>query len=1061
MLSADLLQAHILPRVVADELPDSAAAGLQRGYCWALHRQTLLLWKPEDGLQAAVRRLQLPHAPLGHAFVEVVAHEISTAVTVVLCTGSGQLFVWLDANFPAPPYYECPFTSASSSTAPDAVVSAMTASSAYSSSGLEFAAIIATADASLHLCKGTQSLIFTRQFYKPAALANKQAGVLGSLVGALRETYSLAEPLWFYNLQGVLLDALEARQVSVLAFTASTTQQQPQLPVTAGPQAGQGCIYICSTYQSKADTSISEKHEYAVTCLALQKDVGVVPWHRLSTAIGSGTQAPDAGAWHVVPHNSYSSCLLLAPGGDLIEWVLPPVAAPPAAAEPVPQLHLLGNNIYNMAIACTECSAAGNSIGVGLKGNTGGAWQLLNQQYGVLELAASNPDAEPQPSPGLMRPSEVSAALDLLDRTVDIMYREYSAGYAYEGLAEGLSVKLSKLGVFSTDSSGPQLLLGVSESLVDNLPKSGGSSGITSNSLRTALEIKQLRHDLLLAAYNIGDVLQQLQPQQCGLLFQHAEMLSAVLAVLDWQRATEAAAAAADGTVTQTQATAAAAAIEAAGREAAGSLAVGLDATGSSGITWEAFFSRPTASIPALFTVVASHAAGVRRDLGVDERSETSQYALQQLLGLAGVLKAVASGGQAKAAQLAAGIDAAVVRQGAAGLNWQAQDGAKEAWDELAEACLQLQKGLDVSERIMLAGIAHLPAVQALLSCYKDSLAAAAGQHAAALQQEYQQLAVRHGAALLQDAQMELEIMQRSGRLDAADRALTAGEGADEPSKESIAMVQGALVWQLESLAWHHKCHELLYRTCELLRASKLATNRPLLYNMQIEVKEAAGGVVGPGSFTFYVMERWRAAGDLSQLLQLGRQGFLQQLQQFLAPHPSLLWMTQVQSGNLSKATKTLDAAASAEQAAQGAGGAAAAVAAVEVLGLQPDQPGSEQYKQLWERSWQWVLRHSHLDQLSAALTAANEAGGGGASAADDFLVQLRSTPLYEAFIRAAEALVSASKAQANVTPSDILESVSQSIIAEVEKEDQAALTCVEMLLKDVVEQTSDLLTPA
>jgi hypothetical protein len=54
--------------------------------------------------------------------------------------------------------------------------------------------------------------------------------------------------------------------------------------------------------------------------------------------------------------------------------------------------------------------------------------------------------------------------------------------------------------------------------------------------------------------------------------------------------------------------------------------------------------------------------------------------------------------------------------------------------------------------------------------------------------------------------------------------------------------------------------------------------------------------------------------GDLSQLLQLGRQGFLQQLQQFLAPHPSMLWMTEVQSGNLSKAARTLDAAASAEQ---------------------------------------------------------------------------------------------------------------------------------------------------
>jgi hypothetical protein len=326
----------------------------------------------------------------------------------------------------------------------------MTASSAYSSSGMEFAAVIATADASLHFCKGTQSLIFTRQFHQPPITANKHAGMLGSLVGALRETYSEAfnplhnvqrsspssmaalqlqllqldgsswkllvltpesldcwlvggrgpaAPLWCYNLQGVLLDALDAKQLSVLAFSASTTQQQPQLPTTPGAQTGQGCIYICSTYQSKADTSISEKHEYAVTCLALQKDVDVVPWHRISTAIGSGTQAPDAGAWHVVPHICYSSCLLLAPGGDIIEWVLPPVAATPAAAELVPQLQLLGNNMFNMAIACTECSTAGNSNDATLKGGTGaGAWQLLNPQYGVLEFTAADPGGGPQPS---------------------------------------------------------------------------------------------------------------------------------------------------------------------------------------------------------------------------------------------------------------------------------------------------------------------------------------------------------------------------------------------------------------------------------------------------------------------------------------------------------------------------------------------------------------------------------------------------------------------------------------------------------------------------------------
>lgn len=47
--------------------------------------------------------------------------------------------------------------------------------------------------------------------------------------------------------------------------------------------------------------------------------------------------------------------------------------------------------------------------------------------------------------------------------------------------------------------------------------------------------------------------------------------------------------------------------------------------------------------------------------------------------------QAVAAGGQAKASQLAAGVDAAVARHSAAGLSWQVQEGARQAWGELAE----------------------------------------------------------------------------------------------------------------------------------------------------------------------------------------------------------------------------------------------------------------------------------------------------------------------------------------------------------------------------------------
>jgi hypothetical protein len=69
-----------------------------------------------------------------------------------------------------------------------------------------------------------------------------------------------------------------------------------------------------------------------------------------------------------------------------------------------------------------------------------------------------------------------------------------------------------------------------------------GSAGVSSGSLRALLADKQVRHDLLLTAYQAGGVLQQLPAQQSRRLFEHAEVLAAVAAVLDWQRQQEAAA---------------------------------------------------------------------------------------------------------------------------------------------------------------------------------------------------------------------------------------------------------------------------------------------------------------------------------------------------------------------------------------------------------------------------------------------------------------------------------------------------------------------------------------
>ena len=51
-------------------------------------------------------------------------------------------------------------------------------------------------------------------------------------------------------------------------------------------------------------------------------------------------------------------------------------------------------------------------------------------------------------------------------------------------------------------------------------------------SLQEQLAAKQLRHKLLLAAFDVGGVLPQLSAAQLLALLQHSEMLAAVLSVL-------------------------------------------------------------------------------------------------------------------------------------------------------------------------------------------------------------------------------------------------------------------------------------------------------------------------------------------------------------------------------------------------------------------------------------------------------------------------------------------------------------------------------------------------
>lgn len=390
MLRAEVVQAHILPRSVSDVVGEATAVGCSKGYSttygWALHRQTLLVWRVEDALQAPVRRLQLSE-PLSacRCFVEVIPHSNSTAVTVLMCTGSGQLYVWLDANFPAPPFSQRLFVNANSGTSEDAVICALAASPADSGSSLGFLAVVATADAALHLYHGSQNGIFPRQFYAPPAAAAPKPGMLGALGSVVRALYSEAfdplhnvqrssasamsalqlqllqldanrwkllvlapdsldcwllgtltgqqsseQLLWSYNLHAVLTASLQAREVTVLAFgTSLTPHSQPGAAQAPGATPsrqpalqGKQLVYVWCTHM--AANSLSQIH--TLTTLALEEG-SVVPTYLHSVQVAPNVPLPQPhtgdrlSQWLLLPHSSYCSCLLLAPNGTLLEWM--------------------------------------------------------------------------------------------------------------------------------------------------------------------------------------------------------------------------------------------------------------------------------------------------------------------------------------------------------------------------------------------------------------------------------------------------------------------------------------------------------------------------------------------------------------------------------------------------------------------------------------------------------------------------------------------------------------------------------------------------------------------
>lgn len=250
MLRAEVLQAHLLPRSVADILVETTSVGCSGSggatHGWALHRSTLLLWRVADGLHAPVRRLLLPSPPRCGAFVEVLPRSGSAAVTVLVCSGDGELHAWLDASFPAPPVSQRLFAAASDDGGDAAsdderpITVALTAATADGGDTLGFVAVAATRDGALHLFHGSSAGLFPRCFHRPASLppastgahargSSGGVGMLGALGSVVKSLYNEAfDPLRGVSRGGpstapalsLLLSGLDAGRWRLLVLTA-------------------------------------------------------------------------------------------------------------------------------------------------------------------------------------------------------------------------------------------------------------------------------------------------------------------------------------------------------------------------------------------------------------------------------------------------------------------------------------------------------------------------------------------------------------------------------------------------------------------------------------------------------------------------------------------------------------------------------------------------------------------------------------------------------------------------------------------------------------------------
>lgn len=450
-MRADLLQQlHLLPRAVRDVIGDATAQGCSKPtsghatHAWVLHRQSLLVWKAEDGAAAAVRRLTLPWtAAMGGTFVEVVPQHQSSALTVIVCTAAGWLHVWLDATFGGEPFSQQVVKGADGD-APN-LICALAATAAGAGASPAFLAVVATADAALHLYHGSQNGIFPRLFYNPRSAAASQGGMLQAITAAVGTAKKVAVDLNL--LEGIphlrtsastaaasqlQLLQLDSSRWKLFVLTKSAPGEAPSdaidcwlLGTLSGKQSSEQLLWSLDVTQAVQGRSrVSDQKILAFTA-------STAPAQQQLTAPASqdSSSAPTRPSTEVIYVWSSSmladtattyqhTCSAFAVEGGPRQGprLILSTVIPTAAAMPLPKLNhrwqllahgqqpscllLAPNGVLVEWLRTVEglpkvLSSNDSNVAMARSGHNSN-WQVLNKVFGVLEFSAQGCEAAPQ-----------------------------------------------------------------------------------------------------------------------------------------------------------------------------------------------------------------------------------------------------------------------------------------------------------------------------------------------------------------------------------------------------------------------------------------------------------------------------------------------------------------------------------------------------------------------------------------------------------------------------------------------------------------------------------------